>query len=131
VTSERPIFVFDGECVLCSRGVRFLMRHDGGRLEYTASTSPIGAELYRRVGLDPDGTYLLVHAGQAFTKSDGYLHLCTILGGWWRLLRVGRLVPRRLRDQAYDLVARNRYRWFGKVRHCTLLTDAERARLIV
>jgi predicted DCC family thiol-disulfide oxidoreductase YuxK len=129
--SERPIFVFDGECVLCSRGVRFLMRHDRERrLAFTTSSSQIGAAAYARHGLDPNETYLLIEGDRAWAKSDGYLRLCTILGGAWRLLRIGRLVPRSLRDALYDLVARNRYRWFGKVRHCAMLSPDDRSRLL-
>lgn len=128
--TDRPLFVFDGECVLCSRGVRWLMRHDEGRLAFTSSTSSTGAALYRRFGLDPNETYLLFDQGRAYTTSDGYLHLCSILGGRWCLLRILRAIPRPLRDWAYDLVARNRYRWFGQVRHCALLAPDDRARLI-
>ena len=129
--NEWPIFVFDGECVLCSRGVRFLMKHDRqGRLAFTASTSPVGRAFYERHGIDPDETYLLVEGDRAWTKSNGYLRLANLLGWPWRLLRVGLLIPRPLRDVAYDLVARNRYRWFGRTRHCALLAPEERARLI-
>ena len=129
--TERPLFVFDGECVLCSRRVRFLMRHDRKRLlDFTTSRSPIGAELYVRHARDPDETYLLVEGDRALCKSDGYLRLCAIFGGPWQLLRIGALVPRPLRDWLYDLVARTRYKWFGRTRHCAMLSAEDRARLI-
>lgn len=128
---ERPLFVFDGECALCSGGVRRLMRWDGARrIDFAASTSPVGAALYERYGLNPDETYLLLDGGRAYTKSHGYLRLCKILGGRWQLLRIVGIIPRRLRDWVYDRVARNRYRWFGRVGHCTLLSVEDRARLI-
>jgi predicted DCC family thiol-disulfide oxidoreductase YuxK len=53
-----------------------------------------------------------------------------VLGDPWHLLRAGAIVPERWRDAAYTLVARNRYHWFGKVEHCTLLTPEQRARLL-
>lgn len=129
--SDRPVFVFDGECVLCSSGVRWLMRHDRQRrLTFASSASPTGAALFAQFGLDPNETYLLIENGRAYTKSNGYLRLCTILGGGWRLLLIACIIPRRFRDWAYDRVARNRYRWFGRVGQCELLTPDERAQLI-
>lgn len=127
----RALFVFDGVCVMCSGGAALLMRHDRhGRVAFTPARSELGQALYRRYGVDWDETYLLVEGGHAYTASAGYLRLCTVLGGAWRLLRIGTLVPERWRDAAYALIARNRYRWFGKVEHCTLLTSEQRARLL-
>ena len=71
----------------------------------------------------------MIEGGRAYTASTGYLRLCAVLGGAWRLLRAAAIVPEGLRDAAYGFVARNRYRWFGKVEHCTLLTPEQRARL--
>ncbi len=77
-----------------------------------------------------DESYLLIDATGVHTKSDGYFQLATILGGWWRIARVGRILPRPIRDWAYDQVARNRYRWFGRTEQCRLLTLEQRSRLI-
>lgn len=127
----RALFVFDGVCVLCSGGAAFLMRHDRhARVNFTPARSSLGQALYRHYGVDWNATYLLVEGGRAYTASSGYLRLCTVLGGAWRLLRAGRIVPERWRDAAYALVARNRYRWFGKAAHCALLTPSQRARLL-
>jgi predicted DCC family thiol-disulfide oxidoreductase YuxK len=65
-----------------------------------------------------DESYLLIAAGRAFTASWGYLELCGILGGWWHILRVTIIIPERLRDWLYALIAHNRYRWFGKADYC-------------
>lgn len=128
---DKPLFVFDGVCVLCSGGAGFIMKHDDeGRLAMTAAQGALGQALYRHYGLDYDDTYLLIRDGRAFTKSDGYLELLAVLGGWWRLLRAFGVLPERLRDWAYDLLAANRYRWFGKADYCALLTPEQRARLI-
>lgn len=128
---SRALFVFDGVCVLCSGGAAFLMRHDGrARVNFTPARFELGRALYAHYGVDWDTTYLLISGGRAYTASAGYLRLCAVLGGWWHLLRVGAVVPERLRDAAYALVARNRYRWFGTADHCALLTPAQRARLL-
>lgn len=128
---SRALFVFDGVCVLCSGGAAFLMRHDArGRVNFTPAASALGRALYSHYGIDWNETYLLVEGGRAYTASAGYLRLCAVLGGAWRLLRIGGLVPERWRDAVYRLIARHRYRWFGQAEHCALLTRDQRARLL-
>jgi predicted DCC family thiol-disulfide oxidoreductase YuxK len=128
---SRPLFVFDNACVLCSGGVRFLMRHDcTGRIAFTSAQGPIGQALYRHYGLEMNETYLFLAHGRATTMSDGYLALSRELGGWWRIAALARIVPRPVRDALYRVIARNRYRWFGKTEACALLTEEQRARLL-
>lgn len=127
----RPLFVFDNVCVLCSSGVRFLMKHDrAGKIAFTSAQGPIGQALYRHYGLEMDETYLFLAHGRASTMSAGYFAVARELGGWWRLAAAGRILPRFILDALYRLVARNRYRWFGKVEACVLLTEEQKARLL-
>jgi predicted DCC family thiol-disulfide oxidoreductase YuxK len=126
-----PLFVFDGVCVLCSGGARWLMRVDKReKLRFASMQGVLGQALYRHYRVDPDESYLLIASGRAYTAMCGYLELCSILGGWWRLLLVLRVVPERLCDWAYAFVARHRYRWFGRVEYCALLTAEQRHRLL-
>ena len=128
---SRALFVFDGTCVLCSGGAAFVMRHDRhARVNFAPACSALGQALYRHYAVNWNETYLLVEGGRAYTASAGYLRLCAVLGGAWHCLRAGAIVPGRWRDAAYALVARNRYRWFGKVEQCALLTPEQRARLL-
>lgn len=127
----KGLFVFDGACVLCSTGVRWLMAIDRGRrFNVTTTERPLGAALFRHYGQDPDGTYLLVADGRSWTLSDGYIELARRLGGGWRLFTVARLVPRAWRDAAYRWLATNRYRLFGTTGQCALLTPEQRAMLL-
>ena len=73
-----------------------------------------------RYGFDPDDplTFLVLDGRRCLTQSDVVIHLIAQVGGVWRLIRVARLVPRRLRDALYGLVARNHYRWFGRRTSC-------------
>jgi predicted DCC family thiol-disulfide oxidoreductase YuxK len=120
---DKPLFVFDGVCVLCSTGAGCLMPHDKQRLfRFTSAQSPLGEALYRH-GVALDETYLLLHKGQLFDKSDGYLQMSEILGSWWLSWQIFRLIPRRIRDYFYNVVARNRYKWFGKTEYCMLIPD--------
>jgi predicted DCC family thiol-disulfide oxidoreductase YuxK len=128
---SRAFFVFDGVCVLCSGGASWLMRHDKkARVNLTPAQAPLGQALYAHYEVKMDESYLLIANGRAFTASRGYLELCGILGRWWHILRVTVIIPERLRDWFYALVARNRYRWFGKADYCMLLTAAQRGRLL-
>lgn len=128
---SKALFVFDGVCVLCSGGASWVMRNDEkARVNFTAAQDTLGRALYAHYGLKMDESYLLIAHGRAFTASRGYLELCRILGGWWRLFRLTAIIPERCRDSVYGVVARNRYRWFGQVDHCVLLTAEQRSRLL-
>lgn len=128
---SKPLFVFDGVCVLCSGGASWLMRFDRKRkVNLTSAQGNLGQSLYAHFGMAMDDSYLLIADGRAYTASAGYLRLCRILGGPWHLLRITALIPASLRDWVYGHIARNRYRWFGKVAFCTLLTDEQKKRLI-
>ena len=120
---DRPLFIFDGVCVLCSSGVRWLIRRDpAGRFRFATAQSPLGRAIYAHYGGDMQETYLLLDQGRVYVKSDGYLRIAPNFGGFYRALAaLAPLVPRTLRDGAYDLVARHRYRWFGKTDYCALI----------
>ena len=128
---RKALFVFDGICVLCSSGASWIMRNDGRALvNFTPAQEALGQALYAHYGIDMDESYLLIADGSAYTASRGYLELCRILGRWWHALRMSAVIPEPLRDWLYALVARNRYRWFGKADFCALLTKAQRERLL-
>lgn len=128
---SRPLFLFDGHCGLCSGGARWLMRADRKRrIAFASAQGALGGALYRHYGVEIDTTYLLVDQGHAYGMSEGYFRLVAHLGGAWHVWRIFRLVPESLRDTVYRLVARNRYRWFGRHDHCALLTADQRSRLL-
>lgn len=128
---SKALFVFDGICVLCSGGASWIMRYDGkARVNFTPAQEALGQALYTHYGIEMDESYLLMADGRAYTASRGYLELCRTLGGWWHALRVSAIIPERLRDWLYALIARNRYRWFGKADYCALLTREQRKRLL-
>lgn len=129
---SHPLFVFDNVCVLCSGGVSFLMRRRrADRIRFTSAQGPLGQALYRHYGMAMDDTYLFIVDGRATSMSDGYFAVAREMGGPWQLARIFRIVPRAVRDAVYGLVARNRYRWFGKTAEaCALLTEEQRRRLV-
>jgi predicted DCC family thiol-disulfide oxidoreductase YuxK len=114
------IIVFDGYCHLCSGWARFIGRHPTyPPFKVIPMQSAEGQTLLVGHGIDPKDptTFLVLDRGRPFTASDATLHVTAASGGVWRLVNVARIVPRRWRDAIYGVVARNRYRWFG--RRCT------------
>lgn len=109
------------ECVLCSANAQFVLRYDKhGRFRLASMQGKVGAALYRRFGIDPADpeTMLLVEGDRVLRDSDAMLAIYAGLGWPWRAMTVFRLVPRILRDSVYRLVARNRYRLFGRRETC-------------
>ncbi len=124
--APEAIVVFDGVCRLCSRWVHFIVRHDrAARIRFATMQSDTGRALLAAHGLDPDDplSFLFVEDGVGRTDSDAILRVVTGFGGAWRVLSVLRIVPRAWRDAGYRVLARNRYRWFGRHDVC-LVPDA-------
>lgn len=127
------IVVFDGQCLLCNGWVRFLLRHDRrGRLRYASIQGRTGQQLLADAGLRVEGlqTLLLVEDGRSWQHTGAIIRLLDRLGGPWRLAWLVWCVPAPLRDALYRLVARNRYRWFGKSQACMLPQPGERDRFL-
>ena len=125
--------LIDGECVLCNRIVQFLIRHDRkGRLRFAALQSQYARSELASYGVSevPEGTFVLVHCQSIFYRSDAALRVLGMLPFPWRLSIVFFVMPKFLRDPIYNLIARSRYRVFGKTSMCGLLTPAERARFL-
>ena len=126
---DRPIIIFDGKCVFCSGFANFILRVDRRRrFRLLAAQTSLGVALYRHYDLDPVNytTAILLADGQVWFKSAASLRIFQRLGLPWALLSAGWLLPRRIRDGLYDIVARNRLRWFG-VREACYLPDAAQA----
>jgi predicted DCC family thiol-disulfide oxidoreductase YuxK len=124
INSPYGLIVFDGVCVLCSRGCRFVSKRDRrGYFRFVPMQLSEGRSLAEQLGIDPDhpDSFAFVAAGQAYVKSEAVLRIARELTGWqWTW--VFHFVPRLIRDVIYDLVARNRYRWFGRRDACMLPT---------
>jgi predicted DCC family thiol-disulfide oxidoreductase YuxK len=129
---DDDVILYDGVCVFCSRWVRFVASRDQDRrFRFTAIQSDYGRRLAQAFRIDPNDpdTNAVIHGGVAYFKSDAALTVLSNLPGWdW--VRMVRLVPKPLRDAVYDLVARNRYRIFGKYESCFIPDASFRARVI-
>jgi len=129
---DDDVILYDGVCVFCSRWIRFIAARDvKGQFRFTAIQSGYGQRLAQAFGIDPadPDTNAVIHGGTAYFKSDAALTVLSNLPGW-RWVRVLRAFPKPLRDAVYNLVAKNRYRIFGKYEVCFLGDASFRSRVL-
>lgn len=130
-----PVLLYDGVCGLCNGLVRFVLRHDtAARFHFASLQSGYAATILQRHGLDPDDLdtfYVVSESGQLDARSDAAIFVLRGLGGFWSgIATVLRVFPRSLRDWGYAVVARHRYRIFGKYESCLLPEKKYRDRFL-
>ena len=127
------IVLFDAECVLCSANASFILSHDKHQKFHLASMQgDVGAYLFRQHGIDPDDptTILVIDGPKVRKDSDAVLSIYEGLGFPWYLVSIFRIIPAVLRDPVYRLIARNRYRIFGKRETCWIAPEHLRSRML-
>src|ERR1700690_35488 len=134
-----PILLYDGVCGLCNRFVRFILKHDcKDRFRFAALQSDFARAILARHGLNPDAldtVYLVFDYGQPgerlLARNEAATAVLRELGGFWRFWAgLLDLLPRGFRDWRYGLVARNRYRFFGKYETCPLPKETDRRKFL-
>lgn len=135
---SHPLVLYDGVCGLCNRLNHFLLKRDlHDRFRFASLQSSFSESLLRQHGAearDLDTVYVVIdHGGpgeRLLSRSDAILYLLSQLDGVWNLGRLGRVLPKAVRDQIYNLVARNRYRLFGKHESCLLPDPKHREKFL-
>lgn len=131
---DGPVVFFDGACNLCDASVLFVIDRDPrahfrfAPLQGPTARARLG-DLAPAAGAAPD-SIVLVEGGRRYERSAAALRIARRLGPPWSLLWAGVLVPRPLRDALYRLVARHRYRWFGRAERCRVPSPELRARFL-
>jgi predicted DCC family thiol-disulfide oxidoreductase YuxK len=134
-----PILLYDGVCGLCNRMNQFVLRHDrAGVFRFASLQSVLAGRILARHGADAtdlDTVYVVVNPDQPdehlLARSDAVIFVLKQLGGFWGLTGfVLRFKPRFLRDLGYRVVARNRYRFFGRSETCFLPSSENRGRFL-
>ncbi len=131
--TEHALVLFDGVCNLCNGSVQFIIDRDPrAYFRFAALQSEAAAPALSGCGRDPVilDSIVLVEEGQCFTRSTAALRIARRLSGLWPALYLGIVIPRVLRDVLYDLIARHRYRWFGRTESCRIPTPELRARFL-
>ena len=129
---EPPILLFDRRCVLCNGAVQFILRHESApRMRFASLQSDLGQHLLSQHEVpDQLDSMVLVERDGIYAKSEVVWRVAGLLRIPWRLALVLRWVPVALRDWGYDVVARNRYRWFGTQDACLIPNPQQRERFL-
>ena len=118
---DKPVIIFDGHCAMCSGFARFVLRHDtAARFRLLPAQTDLGRALFVHYGYAPDDyeTNLLLEDGRAYVKLETALRIVPHFGFPWTLVPAFRVLPVRFRDALYDVIARNRYRIWGRREVC-------------
>lgn len=132
---DKPILVFDGVCVLCSRLLRLVLWADREEqdIQFATAQSEIGQRALSELKLDIENfkTVLLIYPNSdVYTKMDVVIEVGKTLGGFWRVLYVFKILPQKTRNKLYDFIAARRYKWFGKSDYCALIPAKYKDRII-
>jgi len=120
------IIIYDGICNLCTGAVLFISRNDKKKqFRYVPLQSEEGEKLLLKSEVSGNGlsSVIYISSGQIYTRSSAVLHILRVMGGRWKIFFVFILVPPFIRNLIYILIAKLRYRIFGKREACLLRID--------
>ena len=130
--NDKPVILFDGVCNLCNGSVQFILKRDKKQKFLFASLqSGYGQNLLKQFNLPTDifNSFIFYENGKIYTRSTAALKMFEQLKGW-KWVKIFWAVPKFLRDAVYNLIARNRYKWFGKKEECWVSAPDLKARFL-
>ncbi|WP_108869247.1 thiol-disulfide oxidoreductase DCC family protein [Aquimarina aquimarini] len=134
VEKGKKIILFDGVCNLCNSTINFIIKHDKKDVfRYASLQSKVGKQLISERNIDTsklDSILLIDPALAYYYKSTAALQIAKQLSGIYPLLSVFLILPTFFRDWVYDIIAKNRYKWFGKKESCMIPTSELKALFI-
>lgn len=123
----KKIILFDGVCNLCDLAVQFVIQHDKKDVfRFVALQSEMGQGILQHIGINPKNidSIVLYEPGIAYYyKSDAAIQIARNLGGIFHFGTIFRIIPAGIRNQLYDYIAKNRYKWYGKKESCMIPTE--------
>ena len=127
-----PIVLFDGECNFCDASVQFIIKNDPeGRFHFASIQSDIGQKLLKEHNVPSNiDSIVLIDEDKAYYKSTAALRICRHLKSFWKLAYMFIVIPVPIRNFYYDIIAKNRYKWFGKKENCMIPSPNVRARFL-
>ena len=129
---KQPILLFDGECGFCNKSIQFFLKHEKNKkMHFVPLQSEIGKQLraYFEIS-DKIDSIILIKEHSAYIKSCAALRLTPFMKGAWPLMMVFVIIPPFMRNWVYDLIAKNRMKFFGRVESCELLPKDDRVRFL-
>ncbi len=126
MSTEHDIILFDGVCNLCNGAIQFIIKRDKkDRYRFAALQSDLAKELTQERNIDTQkiDSIILIEPGKAYyIKAPAALRIGKNFGGLWILLSIFEWIPPVISNWVYDIVAKNRYRWFGRKDECMIPT---------
>lgn len=132
-TSLKVLVLFDGVCNLCNGAVQFIIKRDpSGKFLFASLQSDFASAQLQKFGSNPGSLHsiIVIEGDKMQERSDAILTIASHLTGIWKMFVVFKLLPRFIRDGLYDLVAKYRYRVFGRQDSCMIPTPELKARFI-
>ncbi len=131
---NKKIILFDGVCNLCNSAVQFVIQHDKKDVfRFVALQSELGQEILKHIGIDTKNidSIILYEPGIAYYyKSSAAIQIAKNLGGFFHFGTIFRIIPTGIRNQLYDYIAKNRYKWYGKNESCMIPTAALQSKFL-
>lgn len=130
---EKEILLFDGVCNLCNSSVNFIIDHDPkGHFKFAALQSEFGQKKLEELGFDQEefDSLVLLSGDKVYKKSSAALRIARKLSGLYPLLYVFIIIPPFIRHGVYNIIAKNRYKWWGKRDSCRMPTPELKARFV-
>ena len=131
--TSSPIILFDGVCNLCNKSVQTALRKDkAGIFKFASLQSDAGQKLLKQYNLPTEnfGSFVLIQNGKIYLKSAAALTVAKQLSGPIKLLYGFMIVPAFIRNFVYNIIAKNRYKWFGKMDECMIPTQEIKSRFL-
>ncbi|MFJ5964737.1 thiol-disulfide oxidoreductase DCC family protein [Bacillus sp. NPDC093026] len=132
-TFPTHLILFDGVCHICSGAVQFVIKHDPNeRMMFASLQSDIGQLILKEHGLPINqfDSFIYIEEGTLYKKSTGVLKAARHLKGIYQWSYLLLAIPRPIRDWIYQLIAKNRYKWFGQRTSCMVPTPNIKKRFL-
>jgi len=132
--TTHSVILFDGVCNLCNGFVRFVIKRDPDeKFKFAALQSNAGQALLRKYNIRRERieTVVLIEGEQKFMKSEAVFKIIRIMGGRMKILLIFNILPRTFTNYVYDVIAKKRYRIFGKKKKCMIPTTDIRKRFLI
>ena len=133
MNESHQIILFDGLCSFCNFWVNFIINRDKkDKFRFAALQSSFGLELQKKFSIDKDKieTVVLIIGNRYYTKSTAALMISKQLSGFIKILFPMIIIPKPIRDFVYDIIAKNRYKLFGKREYCRIPTEKEKNKFL-
>lgn len=134
IPNNKQIILFDGVCNLCNDSIIKIIRFDRkNKFVFASLQSNIGKKILTELQIDTnkvDSIILYSPKEAYYTKSSAILHIATEFGSSWKLLKLFFIIPKPIRDFFYDIIAKNRYKWFGKKESCMIPSEELRNKFL-